>query len=73
MYFIIDLPFDLQQPQVFMTDNSAAEKGALATVWTKSVQLLCGFHVGQAEWQWLDSNVEKEFKKILMKAFQKVR
>ncbi len=55
-----------------MTDNSLAEKGAIANVWPESLQMLCGFHVGQAIWQWLNSITEKDAKKTLMKAFQKV-
>jgi len=56
-----------------MSDNSSAEKGALDIVWPESLQLLCGFHVAQAEWQWLNSNAAVDTKKILMKLFQKVR
>ncbi|KAF4520715.1 hypothetical protein B566_EDAN004834 [Ephemera danica] len=37
-------------PEVFMSDDSAAEKLALAEVWPNAVQLLCQFHVAQAEW-----------------------
>ncbi|KAE8745971.1 hypothetical protein FOCC_FOCC007333 [Frankliniella occidentalis] len=51
-------------PTLFMTDNSSAEKGAIANVWPESLQMLCGFHVGQAEWQWLNSNAEKDAKKL---------
>ncbi|CAN8026041.1 unnamed protein product, partial [Ixodes persulcatus] len=40
-------------PQAFMTDDSSAEKAALRTTWPESTQLLCHFHVGQAEWRWL--------------------
>ncbi|KAK3922522.1 Ankyrin repeat and sterile alpha motif domain-containing protein 1B, partial [Frankliniella fusca] len=55
-------------PHVFMSDNSSAEKGALLSVWPESIQLLCGFHVGQAEWQWLEKNVEKSFRQTLMRS-----
>lgn len=55
-----------------MTDNSSAEKGALRFLWPESLQLLCGFHVGQAEWDWINSNISKENKKIFMNAFQQV-
>ncbi|KAK3921462.1 Early E1A 21 kDa protein [Frankliniella fusca] len=44
-----------QYPQVFMTDNSVPEKSGLKANWPNSIQLLCGFHVGQAEWLWLQS------------------
>jgi len=47
-----------------MTDNSTAEKGAMGNVWSESLQMLCGFHIGQAEWQWLNSNADKAAKKI---------
>ncbi|GFT65358.1 SWIM-type domain-containing protein [Trichonephila clavipes] len=40
-------------PEVFMSDDSSAEKGALAAVWPEAKQLLCHFHVAQAEWRWL--------------------
>ncbi|KAH7948385.1 hypothetical protein HPB52_021092 [Rhipicephalus sanguineus] len=43
----------LSCPQAFMTDNSAAEKAALKAVWPQGKQLLCFFHVAQAEWRWL--------------------
>lgn len=34
-----------------MTDDSAPEKKALKSVWPESLQLLCQFHVAQAEWR----------------------
>ena len=40
-------------PQVFMTDDSDAERNALSAVWPNSVLLLCIFHVLQAQWTWL--------------------
>ncbi|GFV45680.1 SWIM-type domain-containing protein [Trichonephila clavipes] len=43
-------------PEVFMSDDSSAEKGALAAVWPEAKQLLCHFHVAQAEWRWLFSH-----------------
>lgn len=36
-------------PQAFMTDNSVAEKAALQATWPEGEQLLCHFHVAQAE------------------------
>lgn len=42
-----------QYPSVFMTDDSAAERNALAAVWPDSDQKLCLFHVAQALWRWL--------------------
>jgi len=42
-----------QAPLCFMTDNSSALKGALGALWASASQLLCHFHVSQAEWRWL--------------------
>ncbi|GFW35116.1 SWIM-type domain-containing protein [Trichonephila clavipes] len=36
-------------PEVFISDDSSAEKGALAAVWSEAKQLLCHFHVAKAE------------------------
>ncbi|KAH9377227.1 hypothetical protein HPB48_020347 [Haemaphysalis longicornis] len=63
-------------PAAFMTDNSSAEKKALSEVWPSAQQLLCHFHVLQAEWRWLMSaakNVEKDMRRQLMAAFKKVK
>ncbi|KAL1471134.1 hypothetical protein MTO96_040086, partial [Rhipicephalus appendiculatus] len=65
----------LPAPQVFMTDNSAAEKAALQQTWPTVRQLLCHFHVAQAEWRWLTAsrnNIEKTQRRQLMSAFQQV-
>lgn len=58
-----------------MSDNSAAEKGALHLVWPLATQLLCHFHVDQAErrYLWARSNIPKLAKKELMKVFQQVK
>ena len=58
-----------------MTDDSRAEKNALLDVWEKSGQLLCHFHVAQAEWRWIHANkdIPKDTKPIIMKHFQSVR
>lgn len=40
-------------PQYFMTDNSDAEKKALAVTWPTSQQFLCIFHILQQVWRWL--------------------
>ncbi|XP_064478277.1 uncharacterized protein LOC135391772 [Ornithodoros turicata] len=57
-----------------MADNSAAEKAALHSVWPNATQLLCHFHVAQAEWRWLTSakNVSPGQRRQLMSTFQKV-
>ncbi|XP_077548927.1 uncharacterized protein LOC144162321 [Haemaphysalis longicornis] len=65
----------LSAPGAFMTDNSAAEKAALRTTWPEGRQLLCHFHVAQAEWRWLTAarnNVEKDQRRALMTKFQQI-
>ncbi|KAH7965748.1 hypothetical protein HPB49_010359 [Dermacentor silvarum] len=65
----------LVYPQAFMTDNSAAEKAALQAVWPQGTQLLCFFHVAQAEWRWLTAgrnNIGKEQRRSLMSAFRQI-
>ncbi|KAH6944155.1 hypothetical protein HPB50_002086 [Hyalomma asiaticum] len=60
-------------PRVFMTDNSSAEKAALGHTWPSARQLLCHFHVAQAEWRWLTAaknNVHKDQRRGFMDAFQ---
>ncbi|KAM7281213.1 uncharacterized protein ISCGN_005764, partial [Ixodes scapularis] len=61
-------------PQGFMTDNASAEKAALRTTWPEAIQLLCHFHVAQAEWRWLFAAVNqvgRDERRDLMSAFQK--
>ncbi|KAL1436293.1 hypothetical protein MTO96_049806 [Rhipicephalus appendiculatus] len=61
-------------PEAFMTDNSSEEKAALKAVWPEGKQLLCFFHVAQAEWRWLTAarhNINVEERKHFMLAFQK--
>ncbi|XP_049268830.1 uncharacterized protein LOC119381717 [Rhipicephalus sanguineus] len=67
--------FAFVAPHVFMTDNSRPEKDALRSVWPSAQQLLCHFHVLQAEWRWLTSsksNVLKDDRRRFMAAFQKI-
>lgn len=62
-------------PNIFLTDQSAAEINAINQVWPKSKTLLCTFHVLQAVWRWLwDTNhqIPKEKRKPLMKTFQNI-
>ncbi|KAJ8931471.1 hypothetical protein NQ314_015609 [Rhamnusium bicolor] len=62
-------------PRVFMTDDSEAERNALATVFPNSVLLLCTFHLCQALWRYLwetDHNVKKEDRKKVMELFRDV-
>ncbi|XP_070394291.1 uncharacterized protein Rab39 isoform X2 [Dermacentor albipictus] len=64
-----------QAPLVLMSDNSRPEKDALKKAWPAAEQLLCQFHVLQAEWRWLTAagnKVPKEDRRQLMAAFQKI-
>ena len=45
--------FSSGYPKCTITDDSDAQKGALAEVWPQSQLLLCIFHVLQAAWRWL--------------------
>lgn len=56
-----------------MSDKSQAMKKPLGILYPDSRQLLCGFHVGQAEWDWINSNVIKEYRIELMSEFKKVK
>ncbi|KAL3193814.1 hypothetical protein MRX96_000107 [Rhipicephalus microplus] len=58
-----------------MSDNSSAEKAALQQTWSSARQLLCHFHVAQAEWRWLTTShksVDKDQRRRFMSAFQLV-
>ncbi|KAL3236778.1 hypothetical protein MRX96_022189 [Rhipicephalus microplus] len=58
-----------------MSDNSSAEKAALQQTWPSARQLLCNFHVAQAEWRWLTTShnsVDKDQRRRFMSAFQLV-
>ena len=58
-------------PSAFMTDDSEAKRGTLASIWPASKEFLCIFHILQAMWRWL-WNAKNEVKlcdrKPLMKA-----
>nr|XP_054925169.1 uncharacterized protein LOC129384083 isoform X1 [Dermacentor andersoni] len=63
-----------QAPLVLMSDNSRPDKDALKKTWPAAKQLLCQFHVLQAEWHWLTAagnKDPKEDQRQLMAAFQK--
>nr|XP_054925162.1 uncharacterized protein LOC129384070 [Dermacentor andersoni] len=65
-----------QAPLVLMSDNSRPDKDALKKTWPAAKQLLCQFHVLQAEWHWLTAagnKDPKEDQRQLMAAFQKGR
>ncbi|KAL3185443.1 hypothetical protein MRX96_005466 [Rhipicephalus microplus] len=52
-----------------------AKKADLCFTWPKSKQLLCHFHVAQAQWRWLQAycnNVSRDERRKPMKAFQRV-
>jgi hypothetical protein len=62
-------------PDVFITDDSTAEKNALKSVWRETTQKLCHFHVLQAVWRWLwgsKHGIPKEDRQPLMVGFRKV-
>ena len=62
-------------PQLFMTDDCDAEKGALSGVWPHSVLLLCIFHVLQAMWSWIwdaKHGIKHEDKAHLLQLFRQV-
>lgn len=59
-------------PEIFMTDDSDAERNALGFVWQGATLLLCIFHVAQSIWRWLwDSKhcIDKDDRQPLMKEF----
>ena len=55
-------------PVIFMTDDSAAERNAIQTVFPDATLLLCAFHILQAFWRFLWDNktgVKKEARQQL--------
>ena len=46
-------------PKFFMSDDSSAQKAAIKNNFPSATILLCQFHVVQALWRWLQSNVLK--------------
>ena len=48
-----------QGPKVIMTDDSLAERNALAEVWPEATLLLCIFHFLQGCWTWLHDGNNK--------------
>ncbi|KAG0419845.1 hypothetical protein HPB47_003839 [Ixodes persulcatus] len=56
-----------------MTDNSSAEKAVVQETGPTARQLLCHFHVAQAEWHWLTAaynHVDKDQRCQLISLFQ---
>lgn len=57
------------EPLAFITDNSDAERKALAVTWPTSQRFLCIFHVLQQVWRWLLSSknaIQKDHRQVLM-------
>lgn len=62
-------------PKVIMTDDSAAERRSLGTVFPDARLLLCVFHVCQAMWRWIWKNehkIQNEHRKHIMNSFRRV-
>lgn len=62
-------------PDIFITDDSEAERSALLTTWPDSTAKLCLFHVPQAVWRWLwnaQHNIRKSDRQQLMSDFQSI-
>ena len=64
-----------QGPQIFMTDDSNAERNALSQAWIEAILLMCIFHVLQAQWTWLwcaKHGIHSNDKVYLLNLFRKV-
>lgn len=62
-------------PAIIMTDDSAAERNALRTIFPMARLLLCCFHVGQAFWRWLcgsEHKIDISQRQWIMSAFSKL-
>jgi len=62
-------------PDIFITDDSEAERSALLRIWPDSTAKLCLFQVPQAVWRWLwnaQHNVDKSDRQQLMSDFQSI-
>ena len=59
-------------PKVFMSDDCSAQINALNSIFPESKILLCQFHVGNALWKWLHSNIKDENRIDIMNAFKKI-
>lgn len=62
-------------PEIFMTDDSDAERAGLNFVWQGAILLLCIFHVAQCVWRWLwatKHGIEQNDRQPLMKKFLKL-
>ena len=59
------------EPVCFMSDDCAAQIGALSEIFPNSITLLCQFHVVQALWRWLQSNELKKNRMQIINRFRK--
>ncbi len=62
-------------PAFFVTDESAAEKNALAIIFPESAQKLCFFHKAQANWRWLcdkRNGVADDRRQLLMQTMREL-
>ena len=63
------------RPEIFVTDDSEAERLALEEIWPESSKKLCLFHVPQSVWRWLwnsQHNIAKPDRQLLMSDFQQL-
>lgn len=68
-------PWLLQVPAASVSGNSKAEKEAFKGAWRSARQLLCHFHILQAEWRWptaANIQVMQDQRCPIKAAFQKV-
>lgn len=68
-------PWLLQVPAASVSGNSKAEKEAFKGAWPSARQLLCHFHILQAEWRWptaANIQVMQDQRCPIKAAFQKV-
>jgi hypothetical protein len=59
----------------FMTDDSAALRGALRTIWPSIPLLLCQYHVAAAVWNWLftpKNEVPQAQRQVCMRLFKEI-
>ncbi|XP_025088476.1 uncharacterized protein LOC112560678 isoform X1 [Pomacea canaliculata] len=62
-------------PQVFLTDDSSAERQSLQAAFPEATLLLCTFHVLQAAWRFLweaRNNIQKESRPHLLSIIKKM-
>lgn len=62
-------------PNVFITDDSSAERNALEFGWPKGMHFLCVFHMLQAFWRWLYNakhHINKENRIVIMQKMKKI-